>query len=58
MKLYRKILIDKKIKKKKEKKEKRKKKKKQDYSKNMKLLMLSVNIRKHGTRSVHLIRAF
>ena len=30
----------------------------QDYSKNMKLLMFSITIRKHGTRSVHLVRAF
>ena len=27
----------------------------QDYSKNMKLLMFSINIRKNGTRSVHLV---
>ena len=33
-------------------------KKMQDYGKNMKLLMFSINIRKHGTRSVHLVRAF
>ena len=30
----------------------------QDYRKNMKLVMFSINIRKHGTRSVHLVRAF